>query len=227
VSSPQNPLWDEPGLAEVKGLQSRYGLEVPSLCLQGYTPLDFRHREEETRRKGIEFVRHAVEVIAALSGNVLLLPFFSQEYPLRAEDVTDQRLIEGFKACAPIAEKLGVYLAIECLLDAKNLKRLLRSIGSPAVGVYYDVGNATSMGYDAAAEIRELGRYVAQVHVKETPSGKPLGDGRVNYPAVAKALKDVGYDGYLIVEMPVETPEDLAKHLAFVQRTFRLEKRKS
>lgn len=99
VSSPQNPLWEEPGLAEVKDLQSRYSLEVPSLCLQGYMQLDFRHREEETRRKGIAFVRHAVEVIAALGGHVPLLPFFSQEYPLKAEDVTDQRLIEGFKAC--------------------------------------------------------------------------------------------------------------------------------
>lgn len=118
----------------------------------------------------------------------------------------------------PIAEKLGVYLAIECLLEAKNLKQLLRNMGSPAVGVYYDVGNATSMGYDAAEEIRELGKIIAQIHVKETPWGKHLGQGKVNYWSVAKALMDVGYDSYLIVK-------DLTKHLAFVQRTLGLEKK--
>lgn len=222
VWSPQDPLFKEGGVDQIKGLQSEYGLEVPSLSLAGFMKLDFRHPNEDTRSKGIEFVCNAVRIISALGGDVLLIPFFSQDYPLDAEDVINQRLIEGFKACTSIAEKLGVCLAIESWLKAEDLEKLLRNIGSPAVGIYYDIANTTFKGYDAASEIRKLVKYIAQIHMKETPWGKPFGQGMVNYPAVAKAIKDISYDDYLIVEMPVEAPDDLATHLAFVKHTFKL-----
>lgn len=222
VWSPQEPLFKEGGVDQIKDLQSEYDLEVPSLSLGGFMKLDFRHPDEDARNKGIEFVGNAVSIISALGGDVLLIPFFSEDYPLDAVDVTNQRLIEGFQACAPLAEKLGVCLAIESWLQAEDLEKLLRNIDSPAIGIYYDIANTTFKGYDASSEIRKLSKHIAQIHVKETPWGKPLGQGMVNYPAVAKAVKEIGFDHYLIVEMPVEVPDDLATHHDFVKRMFRL-----
>ena len=49
---------------------------------------------------------------------------------------------------------------------------IIDRIGSPAVKVYYDVGNSTDKGYDVYAEIRELGKHklLCEFHAKDGSS---------------------------------------------------------
>ena len=55
------------------------------------------------------------------------------------------------------------------------------------------------MGYDILAEIRQLGRErICEFHAKE--NGSLLGQGRIDFPAVRKALDDIDYSGWLQIE---------------------------
>jgi sugar phosphate isomerase/epimerase len=55
------------------------------------------------------------------------------------------------------------------------------------------------MGYDILAEIRQLGRErICEFHAKE--NGVLLGQGRIDFPAVRKALDAIEYTGWLQIE---------------------------
>ena len=100
---------------------------------------------------------------------------------------------------APKAERQNVILGIESWLSARDHLRIIDAVGSRHVQVYYDLANSTQMGYDILAEIRELGRdRICEFHAKE--NGFLLGQGRIDFPAVRKALDDIGYRGWLQIE---------------------------
>ena len=54
--------------------------------------------------------------------------------------------------------------------------------------------------------IRELGRRILKVHIKEYAKPKrfdyPLGEGEIDGQAVRKALGEVGYRGWVTAEVP-------------------------
>ena len=69
--------------------------------------------------------------------------------------------VDGFvaviKGIVPKAEKQGVMLGMENWLSAEDNMRIIDRVGSPAVKVYYDVGNSADKGRDILKEIRTLG----------------------------------------------------------------------
>ncbi len=107
-------------------------------------------------------------------------------------------VVRRLKAVAPKAEKAGVTLGIESWLSAEQHIEILERIGSPAVGVYYDVCNSNDMGYDIYAEIRKLGKRICEFHAKE--NGALLGHGKVDFHKVRAAMDDIDYHGWFQIE---------------------------
>jgi sugar phosphate isomerase/epimerase len=75
---------------------------------------------------------------------------------------------------------------------------IIQRIGSPAVKVYYDVGNSTDKGRDVYREIRLLGRLICEFHAKD--SRFMLGQGRIDFAKVRRAMDDSGYNGWIQLE---------------------------
>jgi L-ribulose-5-phosphate 3-epimerase len=145
-----------------------------------------------------QWVSDSVDVAHALGVRVILLAFFDKG-DLRDDSNGQAEVIRRLKAVAPKAEKNGVVLGIESWLSAPDLLRILDAVGSSSVRVYYDLANSTQMGYDVLAEIRQLGRArICEFHAKE--NGALLGQGRIDFPAVRKALDDIDYTGWLQIE---------------------------
>jgi L-ribulose-5-phosphate 3-epimerase len=63
--------------------------------------------------------------------------------------------------------------------------------------VYYDVANSTFGGYDVPKEIRWLGKRICEIHFKDSTL---LGQGKVNYPGIRDAVRDIAYRGWIILE---------------------------
>ena len=94
---------------------------------------------------------------------------------------------------------------LENYLSAAENLDLLRRVGSPAVQVYYDVGNSTDKGYDIYQEIRMLKGKVCEFHAKD---GKfMLGQGRIDFQKVREAMDDIHFSGWIQIE--AATPHDL------------------
>ena len=121
-----------------------------------------------------------------------------------------KRSQENIRKLIPEAQSQGVKIAIEevwnkFLLSPVEFARYIDEFESPWVGAYFDVGNVVEFGYPEEW-IRELGKRILKVHIKEYASAKRfnyrLGEGReIDWSAVALALSDCGYDGWITAEV--------------------------
>jgi L-ribulose-5-phosphate 3-epimerase len=169
-----------------------------------------------------QWVADSIDAARALDVRVVLLAFFERG-DLRNDADGQAEVIRRLKRVAPKAEKLGVVLGIESWLSATEHLRILEAVGSPSVQVYYDVANSTQMGYDIAAEIRQLGRErICEFHAKE--NGMLLGQGRIDFAAVRKAMDDIRYTGWIQIEgaVPKGKPmlESYVENVRFMKQTF-------
>jgi len=116
---------------------------------------------------------------------------------------------ENIRKLIPFAEQAGVKMAIEevwnkFLLSPVEFARYIDEFGSPTVGAYFDVGNVVEYGHPEEW-IRELGKRILKVHIKEYAKPKrfdyKLGEGEIDWQAVHQALVDIGYEGWITAEV--------------------------
>jgi hexulose-6-phosphate isomerase len=116
----------------------------------------------------------------------------------------------------PLAEKLGVYIALEevgdqgkFLLTPLEFAAYIDDFKSRWIKAYFDVGNVMPLGFPQDW-IRTLGQRIFKVHLKDydpkTRQFVNLGDGTVDWAAVRKAFVDIGYSGTYTVELPPVDP---------------------
>ncbi len=220
VNYREHLLWQDGGINKVNSLAEAADVEIPSLSPGGFTAYSFMHPTDSTRSEGIAKLQYLAETAPQLGAKVILVPFFGNG-TIEDDHIDAPRFIDGLKAAAETAEKYGISLAIESTLSAEQHQRIIDNVGSSAVGVYYDMGNATGFGYDSPAEIRSLGSAISQMHIKDT-SGNHAGEGDVDFPAVFDATHAIGYDSWFVLETPgKEDPvASAAKNLNFVKNNF-------
>jgi hexulose-6-phosphate isomerase len=160
--------------------------------------------------RGQAAVRHELADCKTYGGTtVLLVPaVVNKKVTYRDAYARSQASI---RPLIPEAEKYGVKIAIEevwnkFLLSPTEFARYIDEFQSPWVGAYFDVGNVVEYGYPEQW-IRELGKRILKVHIKEYAKPKrfdyPLGEGKeIDWPAVRQALIDVGYNGWVTAEVP-------------------------
>jgi sugar phosphate isomerase/epimerase len=146
------------------------------------------------------------------------------------------RLIEGYRAVIPYAEKNGVYLAMEnhgwITNDADVALRIVKAVDSERMRLTVDTSNYRWFGLDldAIAEYyRKVAPYVIHTHLKDGSAerGKmgdyialALGEGEVDLPLMLRLLRENGYDRALCIEY--EGAEDaqvgMAKGVDYLKR---------
>ncbi len=166
---------------------------------------------------GKKWVADGIPITRKLGARVMLLPFFGKG-ALAAEPEQDY-VADVLKELAPEAAKAGVVLGLENTISAEANARILDRAASPAVRVYYDVGNSTHRGFDILKEIRWLGKdRICQVHLKDEGY---LGAGKIDFPAVVQALADIGFAGFANLETssPSGSVEnDMKRNLDFIRK---------
>jgi len=94
-------------------------------------------------------------------------------------------------------------VALELNVSAEISMQFLDLVDVDAVGLCYDVGNATALGFSAATELRLLGSRVAHVHAKDKDDAGmnvQFGTGKVPFRAALSALHDIQFDGLVTME---------------------------
>lgn len=164
-----------------------------------------------------QWILDGIQITKALKARILMPVFFG-----KCELATHggiEKAIAAFKDLAPAALDEGVVIGMETLLTAKQGLFILEQVNSPALKIYYDVGNAAnSIGVDPASEIRIFGRQnLCQVHFKDKAY---LGQGKVDFTAVYASLEEIGYEGYGVLETGSPSKDvdaDLKRNLEYLQ----------
>jgi sugar phosphate isomerase/epimerase len=171
--------------------------------------------------RAMAWTEETIDGTKDLGARVMLMAFFGKgdlrdkSGALKTQDV--DTLIGQLKELAPKAEKAGVILGLENTLSAEQNLDILGRVQSNAVRVYYDVGNSTANGYDVPAEIRLLRDRICQIHFKDNKGH--LGEGEVDMSAAGRAMRDIGYAGWVVLETKVlgERDADFRRNAAFTR----------
>jgi sugar phosphate isomerase/epimerase len=204
-------------------LQTRYlaaaaqqRIQVSSTCLDALHTYFLK-----SDKLAAKLLPDAISISRQLKAPVVLAPMFGKGVPSTTAEF--DYLGDLLRELGPEAEKAGITLALEDTLSADDNLRIMERSRSNAVKVYFDTGNSANQGYDVIAEIRSLGkRSIAQVHFKDGKSY--LGEGKIDFAAVARVLSEIGYLGYIVLETPSPSGSieaDMRRNLAFVRDLIR------
>jgi D-psicose/D-tagatose/L-ribulose 3-epimerase len=117
------------------------------------------------------------------------------------------RLGQALLPVADYAGEAGVRLALEPLNryetsvvnTAEQALEVMAAVDSPVLGVLLDTYHMNIEEKHPADAIRLAGAHLLHVHASASDRGTPGAD-HVDWPAIAKALSDVGYAGTLCIE---------------------------
>src|SRR5215468_3836710 len=221
---------------EVMRARDEVGLVIPSVCGAHHWSKPLSHPDPKVRAEGLEALKQTLRDAKRYgASSVLLVPAVVNKEVTYQEAYT--RSQAEIRKAVPLAEELGVKIAIEnvwnqFLLSPLEAARYVDEFNSPAVGWHFDVGNVITYGWPEQW-IRILGPRIQKLHIKEYSRKKrdtqglwkgfevALMEGDDNWPAVMKALDDVGYHGWGIAEQPGgDSPEGLANLSQRMSKVF-------
>jgi L-ribulose-5-phosphate 3-epimerase len=203
--------------AEVLAAREATGLVIPSVCNSQHWGKPLSDPDPKVREEGLGALRHALEDAKAYGADTVLLVPGVVSAKVSYQECWD-RSAEQIRQAIPLAKDLGVKIAIEnvwnsFLLSPLEAARYVDQFESPWVGWYFDVGNIVVYGWPEQW-IRTLGARIAKVHLKEFSRKRADAEGRWkgfdvkflegdnNWPAVLRALNDIGYADWCTAEQP-------------------------
>jgi len=220
IGSTRNKLWLRQAEMQKKYLETakKHGMAIPSVAmgLLNRVPL-------MSEPRAAVWVADTIEVASKLGARVILLAFFGKGELKETSKDDMRRVTEVLQELAPRAEKAGVILGLESYLSAEANLGIIEEVKSKHLQVYYDVYNSKGKGYDVVREIKLMGKQnICQIHFKE---GRDFlgGSGKLDWPAVAAAIKEIGYRGWLILETfspSRDVVADTRKNLQYLKKLF-------
>jgi L-ribulose-5-phosphate 3-epimerase len=193
------------------------GLVIPSVCGVHHWKKPLSDPDPKVREEGLEALNQTLRDAKRYgASSVLLVPAVVNKEVSYADAYT--RSQAEIRKAIPLAEELGVKIACEnvwnhFLLSPLEAARYVDEFNSPAVGWHFDVGNVLNYGWPEQW-VRILGKRIQKLHIKEFSRkkrdneglwkgfGVPLLEGDNDWPAVMKALDDIGYSGWAQTEQP-------------------------
>jgi hexulose-6-phosphate isomerase len=200
------------------------GLRAASVCCDTHWRKRLSDPDEKVRQEAREGVQRALMDAKRYGAtSVLVVPgkviTDKKEGPLVNYDECFMRSVAEIKQLIPVAKETGVKIAIEnvwndFITKPEQAKDFLAAIDSEHVGWHFDIGNV--LRYGAPEDwIPVLGKRILKLHIKEWGKLKPsrgfdvkLLEGDNKWPAIMKALDDIGYEGWGISEQPGEQSKD-------------------
>jgi len=192
------------------------GLQIPSIAIVELNNVTLKGNDPRAE----QWLSESIDICRATGAKAVLLPFFGKG-DLLGDEKGLSIVVEKLKKIAPKAEKAGVSLAVESYLTAEQQLDIINRVGSEAISVYYDVANSQSKGHDICREIRLLGKHIAEFHAKDYDD--LYGKGSIDFKAVRKAIDDIGYRGWLVMEgtkMPLGIEESCRYDLQYLRQIF-------
>jgi sugar phosphate isomerase/epimerase len=225
LNDPEEFAWRKRALADSP-------IRASSIC--GGYPAELLHPDRARREKCTDQLKRFLEYSAEFGAvGPIVVPIFNSSD--RLPDLSPWRtraqlerdlLLEVLRNLAPIAESHGAAILLEplnryeanCLPRQQDGASVVREIGSPGVRLMSDLFHMHIEEPDTPAAIREVGDAIGHVHLADNTRKEP-GSGDIDFCAAFKALKDVGFAGYMAFECGLTGPPDevLPRSVAYLR----------
>ncbi|MGI0093416.1 MAG: sugar phosphate isomerase/epimerase family protein [Nitrosotalea sp.] len=141
----------------------------------------------------------------------------------------EKLFINGLSRASKIAEKEDVKILVEpepslLLENSKQFKNFIKKVNSEHVRLNFDIGHFFCVSEDPAQLVYELSDYTDHFHLADIAQNRVHnhlipGLGVIDFARVFKAMKEIGYNGFVTVELypyqsnPVEAAQKAFDYL--------------
>ena len=150
--------------------------------------------------------------LAARAGIPNLITMFGNRDPARDDHAAIDYCIGGLAKISPLAEKSGVTVCVELLnsrIDHPGYQgdhtafgvAVMKGVNSPRVKLLYDIYHMQIMEGDVVRTIQDNIQWIGHFHTGGVPGRHEIDASQeLNYHAIARAIADLGYAGYVAHE---------------------------
>jgi len=175
-----------------------------------------------SRAEAVRQYREAVYLVAEVDASRLVLHEGNMSYWKLDRRAAREAALESLTEVVGLARQIGVTVVLEntnygkfAMYDTwQEWVGLADTLGAPGIRFTLDTGHACLAGWDTPALIRALAGRIAQIHVHDS-GGKAddhllPGQGVIDWPALALALRESGCAATLILESgPLASVQEL------------------
>lgn len=213
--------WTDENADGIRALAEKHGIEISSFWCGwegpkvwdfyegqrtlGLVPPQYREMRVKNLCDGADFAhRIGLTDVATHMGFIPECPF----------DPNFEPLCDAIRTVAQHLKKNGQYLLFETGQETPvTMLRCFERVGMDNLGVNLDTANLILYGKANPVDALDVfGKYVRNLHAKDgfyPVNGHDLGeevrlgDGKVDFPALFRKLKELGYDSYVTIEREI------------------------
>ncbi|MEO6804180.1 MAG: sugar phosphate isomerase/epimerase family protein [Granulicella sp.] len=187
----------------------RVGLKCTSCCVLPKNS-SLLSEDKEARRKARSHIENCLKATADAGGKLICGPLYSPVgHFTGVRRTVDEwsRAVEGWQEIAPLAEKVGVQVALEplnrfetyFLNTVADTADFCDEVDNPNVGILIDTFHANIEEKSIGPAILRAGKHLKHLHSSESDRGIP-GTGNVNWQEFFATIKSIHYNDWLVIE---------------------------
>jgi len=173
---------------------------------------DIASPDDGTRENGIEFLKKQAQSVGEMGGGKISGIIYSSWPATLPEGEIDKRpymdrSIASMKKAIKAAEDNDVFFNVEVvnrfeqylLNTAQEAVDYVKEVNSPNIQILLDTFHMNIEEDTISDAIHTAGKYLGHVHIGEN-NRKPPGYGHIPWDELASALKDINYQGAIVME---------------------------
>jgi len=219
---------------ELRKAADREGVEIVGIhwVLAQTTGLHINSPDPAVRERTVDYLIDLANLCADLGGSVMV--FGSPKQRCLCEGVSKQQAWdlarETFRAIVPTLENRSITFCLEPLAPAETdfintadeAARMIRDINSPSFQLLLDVKAMSSEQKPIPQIIRDNRTILKHFHANDANMRGP-GFGNTDFRPIAAALKEIGYRGWVSVEVFDFSPDPVTiatESIRYLQKVF-------
>ena len=167
--------------------------------------------DEDTRRNGIEYVKALLDAMNKAGSKILggiTYAYWPADYSKPVEKEAERKQsIKSIQELADYADQYGITFSLETVNrfeqylfnDAKEAVAFVKDVDRKNVNVMLDCFHMNIEEDFMGEAIRETGEYLGHFHIGEANRKVP-GKGHMPWAEIGQALRDINYEGYVVME---------------------------
>lgn len=215
--------------AHVKRELDKHGLVCGSVCACMGPDRDLRGNAQQ-QKTGLRYMKKIIDQMVVLRCPSLIGPVYSAVG--RADAVPPDEYKKQWKTVVKNLKELCKYAAARkkkvCLEPLNRFEtdfintcdqglKMLKAVGSPALKLHLDTFHMNIEEKNQSDAIRKAGRLLGHFHACGSDRGTP-GNDHIDWKPIARALKQVGYKGDVVIESFTTDVKVIARAAAIWRR---------
>ncbi len=178
----------------------------------------------EDREWRIDYTKQAIDFAEATNSPSICVAS-GTTLPGNPPQKAYENLVSSLQEITAYAETKGIEVGIEfepelLVESVDDVLSLIDDVDHPSLGINLDLGHVAVLGTEPTEAIRRSAGHITGVHLEDIPGGVGgthyhtiPGDGDLDFPSIFDTFDDVGYEGFVTLELYTypETPDKAAR----------------